>query len=54
MTIVDELLLLALLSIEAGWTARSRDGRVSLACRSCGIALAVVLTLAFAGGVGHV
>ena len=54
LTTVDELLLIALLSIEAGWTACSRGGRVSLLFRGCGIALAIVLTLAFAGGVGHV
>ena len=54
MTTVDELLLIALLSIEAGWTACSRGGRVSHVCRGSGIALAIVLTLAFAGGVGHV
>jgi hypothetical protein len=54
MTTVDELLVIALLSIEAGWIACSRNGRVARVCRGCGIALAVVLTLAFAGGVGHV
>ena len=54
LTTVDELLVIALLSIEAGWCVCSRGGRVSLACRGCGIALATVLTLAFAGGVGHV
>jgi hypothetical protein len=54
LTAADELLVVALLSIEAGWAALGRSGRVSLACRGCGIALAIVLTLAFAGGVGHV
>jgi hypothetical protein len=54
MTTAAELLLIALLSIEAGWTAWRRGGRVSRMCRGCGIALAIVLTLAFAGGVGHV
>jgi hypothetical protein len=54
MTTVDELLLIAVLSIEAGWIACSRNGRVSQVCRGCGIGLAIVLTLGFAGGVGHV
>lgn len=53
LTTLDELLLIGLLSIEAGWTACRRGGRVSCVCRGCGIALAIVLTLAFAGGVGH-
>jgi hypothetical protein len=54
LTTVDELLVIAMLSIEAGWIACSRNGRVSNVCRGCGVALAIVLTLAFAGGVGHV
>jgi hypothetical protein len=53
LTTLDELLVIALLAIEAGWSALGRGGRVSLACRGCGIALAIVLTLAFAGGAGH-
>jgi hypothetical protein len=54
MTTVDELLVIAMLSIETGWTACGRGGRVSHVCQACGLALAIVLTLAFAGGVGHV
>lgn len=54
LTTVDELLVIALMSIEAGWVALSRSGRGALACRGCGVALAIVLTLAFAGGLGHV
>jgi ethanolamine transporter EutH len=53
LTTLDELIVVALLSIEVGWTAWQSTGRLATGCRIAGTGVALVLTLAFAGGVGH-
>ncbi len=49
LTTGEEIMLIAL----AGLAAAGRSRRLVLACEASGIGLGVVLTLAFAGGVGH-
>ncbi len=52
-TTLDEALLVALICLAHADPARGRLRRLLVGCEASGIALSVVLTLAFAGGVGH-
>lgn len=52
LTTYDEAVLIAILAIELGWLGLRRAGRLTVACQGIGTLMAVLLTLAFAGGVG--
>lgn len=53
LTTYDEAILLVLLFAGCGWIGSMRSGALRTSCHASGLALAIVLTVAFAGGMGH-